>query len=145
MIVIFLLIYLFSKMVDATSIGWHTGQPAHLVLSSIQQVWPGIFKILKVPKCEIFYHFDFRYFYTIKHRVVRMLGYFPVVGIGTPPTPHPQGSVPPPLLGFGGRGTLAGERGGGRVSIPARGHTLWFSVFICNLCNKVSLGGRLWG
>ncbi len=26
-----------------------------------------------------------------------MLGFFPVVGTGTPPTPHPQASVPAPL------------------------------------------------
>ncbi len=52
----------------------------------------------------------------------------PVVGIGTPPTPHPQASVPSPPFGTGGRGTLAGERGGGRVRIPTRGHTLWYSV-----------------
>ncbi len=35
---------------------------------------------------------------------------------------------PPP--GSGGRGTIAGERGLGRVPIPTRGHTLWYSLFI---------------
>jgi len=54
-------------------------------------------------------------------------------GIGTPPTPHPQASGPPPP-GSGGRGTLAGERGGGRVPIPTRGHTLWYSIYIYVLC-----------
>jgi len=44
------------------------------------------------------------------HRVGRVLSFSPVVGIGTPPTPHPQASVPIPL-GSGGRGTLAGESG----------------------------------
>ncbi len=39
-----------------------------------------------------------------------MLSFSPVVGIGTPPTPHPQASVPPPLVPGGG--ALAGERGG---------------------------------
>jgi hypothetical protein len=58
------------------------------------------------------------------HRVGRVLSFFPVVGIGTPPTPHPLSSVPPPP-GSGGRGTLAGERGVGRVPIPTREHTLW--------------------
>ncbi len=53
----------------------------------------------------------------------------PVVGIGTPPTPHPQASMPPPLVS-GGRGTLAGERGGGRVPIPTRGHTRGTVLFI---------------
>jgi len=28
---------------------------------------------------------------------------------------------PPPTFGTGGRGTLAGERGGGRVPIPTTG------------------------
>ncbi len=48
--------------------------------------------------------------------------------------------VPQPLnrrrvcpLGSGGRGTLAGERGVGRVPIPTRGHTLWYSLFIRTL------------
>ncbi len=39
-----------------------------------------------------------------------MLSFSPVVGIGTPPTPHPQASVPP-FLDSVGRGTLAGESG----------------------------------
>ncbi len=64
------------------------------------------------------------------HRVGRVLAFSPVVGIGTPPTPSQQASAPSPL-GSGGRGTLAGERGGGRVPIPARGHTLWYSICIC--------------
>jgi hypothetical protein len=65
-----------------------------------------------------------------EHRVGRVLSFSPVVGIGTPPTPHPQANVPPPL-GSGGRGTLAGEKGGGRVPVPTRGHTLWYSIYIC--------------
>jgi hypothetical protein len=59
-----------------------------------------------------------------RHRVGRVLSFSPVVGIGTPPTPHSQASAPPPLFGSGGRATLAGERGGGRIPIPTRGHTL---------------------
>jgi len=39
-----------------------------------------------------------------------VLSFSPAIGIGTPPTPHPQASVPP-TFGSGGRGTLAGERG----------------------------------
>jgi hypothetical protein len=40
------------------------------------------------------------------HRVGRVLSFFStVVGIGTPPTPHPQASVPPPP-GSGERDTL---------------------------------------
>jgi hypothetical protein len=42
------------------------------------------------------------------HRVGRVLSFSPVVGIGTPPTPHPQASVPPPVLG-GGAHSLARE------------------------------------
>jgi hypothetical protein len=41
-----------------------------------------------------------------------VLSYSPVVGIGTPPTPHPQASVlpPPPLVpGFASFGSLARE------------------------------------
>jgi hypothetical protein len=96
--------------------------------------------------------------YTLLHGVGRVLSFSPVVGIGTPPTPHPLAPPPlvsgggahslaregvgewgergsgrevwglpqpltrwPPPFGFRGRGTLAGERGGGRVPIPTRG------------------------
>ena len=62
---------------------------------------------------------------TPTHRVGRVLSFSPVVGIGTPPTPHPFGS--------GGRDTFAGERGDGRVPIPTRGHTLWYSLYLCTL------------
>ncbi len=55
----------------------------------------------------------------------------PLVGIGTPP-PLAPGECPPPLW-FGGRGTLGGEWGGGRVPISTRGHILWYSVYICTL------------
>ncbi len=48
----------------------------------------------------------------------------------SPPTPHPLASVlPPPLFRSGGRGTLAGERGGGRFPIPTRWNTLWYSLY----------------
>ncbi len=63
----------------------------------------------------------------------------------TSPTPHPQASVPPPASpppgsASGGKGTLAGERGGGgRVPISARGHTLWYSIYVCTLCSSVLL------
>ncbi len=43
---------------------------------------------------------------------------------------------PPPVLG--GRGTLAGERRVGRVPIPTRGHTLWYSLYIRTLCSVLS-------
>ncbi len=45
------------------------------------------------------------------------------------PKPSPTGECAPhPPLWLGGRGTLAGERGSGRVPIPTRGHTLWYSI-----------------
>ncbi len=66
---------------------------------------------------------------TPTHRVGRVLSFSPVVGIGTPPTPHPFGS--------GGRDTLAGERRGGRVPIPTRDHTLWYSLYISTLCSAI--------
>ncbi len=53
-------------------------------------------------------------FSLLKHRVGRVITFSPVVRIGTLPTPHPQASAPPPLVRVGG-GTLAGERGCGRV------------------------------
>jgi hypothetical protein len=43
------------------------------------------------------------------HRVGRVLSFFPVVGIGTPQTPHPQASVPPPPVLGGGAHSLARE------------------------------------
>jgi hypothetical protein len=54
--------------------------------------------------------------------------------LGLPHPPHPQASVASPF-GSGGRGTLACCRGGGGVSIPTRGHTLWlwYSVYVCIL------------
>ncbi len=75
----------------------------------------------------VFYQSSF-YAYSYSHRVGRVISLSPVVGIGTPPTPHPQASVPP--LWLGGRGTLSGERGGGRVPIPTRGHTPWYSIYM---------------
>jgi hypothetical protein len=62
-----------------------------------------------------------------------VLSFSPVVGIGTPPTPHSQASVPlPPLVPGGGAHLLAIE-GDGRVPIPTRGQTLWYSIFMCTL------------
>ncbi len=44
------------------------------------------------------------------------------------PNPSSAGEYAPPPFGTGKRGTLAGERGGGRVPIATRGHTMWYSV-----------------
>jgi hypothetical protein len=50
-------------------------------------------------------------------------------GIGTPPTLHPQASVPPTLWYRWGH-TCWREGGGGRVPIPTRGHTVWYSLYL---------------
>ncbi len=47
------------------------------------------------------------------------------------PNPSPAGECAPPFCS-GGRDTLAGERRGGGVPIPTRGHTLWYTI--CVLC-----------
>jgi hypothetical protein len=53
--------------------------------------------------------------------------------LGLPqPLAHRRGS--PPLFWGGGACTLAGERGVGRVPIPTRGHTQWYSLYIRTLC-----------
>jgi hypothetical protein len=62
-----------------------------------------------------------------------VLSFSPVVGIGTPPPPHPQASVPPPF-GSVGRGTLACGRGGGGLGwgflIPSDEGTYTVVLFI---------------
>jgi hypothetical protein len=58
--------------------------------------------------------------------------------LGLPPPLTRRRVCPPP--GSGGRGTLAGEKGGGRVPIPTRGHTLWYSIFLSTLWIKQSRG-----
>jgi hypothetical protein len=50
------------------------------------------------------------------------------------PQPLTPGYVCPPPFGTGGRGTLAGERGGERVPIPTRGHTHCGTLYIYVLC-----------
>jgi hypothetical protein len=49
--------------------------------------------------------------YGCHHRVGRVLSFSLVVGIGTPPTPHPQASVPP-TFGSGGIGAHSLAREG---------------------------------
>ncbi len=51
---------------------------------------------------------------------------------------------PPPTLVPWRRGTLASERGGGRVPIPTRGHTLWYSIYLYVICGyDTGLVGRV--
>jgi hypothetical protein len=48
------------------------------------------------------------------HRVGRVLNFSPVVGIGTPPPPHPQASVPQPTpMVLGGEAHSLGRGGWG--------------------------------
>jgi hypothetical protein len=49
----------------------------------------------------------------------------------------PRWRVCPPTLWSGREGTLACGRGVGGVPIPTRGHTLWCSMYISNLCRYV--------
>jgi hypothetical protein len=63
--------------------------------------------------------------------------------LGLSPTPHPQASVPPPPVS-GGRGTLAGEKGVGRVPIPTKGvhcGTLYMYL-LCGLTYGQDTGER---
>ncbi len=71
-------------------------------------------------------------------RVGRVLSFFSSRWNWDSPNPSPASECTPPPFGSGGRGTLAGERGGGRVPIPKRGHTLC-SLYVCTLCCLLSL------
>ncbi len=65
----------------------------------------------------------------MSHRVGRELSFFSSRRNWESPNPSPAGECAvPPSPGSGGRGTFAGDRGGGRVPIPTRGHTLWYSL-----------------
>ncbi len=56
-------------------------------------------------------------------------------------TPRPQASVLfPPLVGGEGHTRCMAREGGRRVPISTRGHTLWYSVYICTLCSNHSAG-----
>jgi hypothetical protein len=58
-----------------------------------------------------------------------VLSFFSIRRNWDSPNPSSAGEYAPPSFGSGGRGTLAGERGGGRVPIPTRGHTPWYSIY----------------
>ncbi len=57
--------------------------------------------------------------HAVYHRVGRVLSFFSSRRNWDSPNPSPAGKCAPPF-GTGGWGTLAGERGGGRVPIPTR-------------------------
>ncbi len=65
----------------------------------------------------------------VKHRVGRVLSFFSSRRNWDSPNPTPACECAPPPFGSWGRGTLADERGGERVPIPTRGHTLWYSIY----------------
>ncbi len=71
------------------------------------------------------------------HRVDRVLGYFSIVRIGTPP-PSLAGECVPSHFGSGGEHIRWGERMWGGVPIRAMGQTLWYSRYICTLRIKYS-------
>jgi hypothetical protein len=84
-------------------------------------------------------------FYCIKLRVGRMLSFFSSRRNWDSPNPSPTGECAPPR--YGGRGTLAGERGVGGVLIPTRGHTLRYSLYIRTLWHLgyPTIGFQNWG
>ncbi len=90
------------------------------------------------------------FIYVRHHRVGRVLSIFSSRRNWDAPNPSPAGEcVPPP--GSGGRGTHTRwrERGGGRVPIPTRGHTLWYSLYItvrtlCKACSRIPKSIGVW-
>ena len=63
----------------------------------------------------------------------------PLVGIGTPPTPHPQASVPPsPLFLGGGEHSLA-RKGVGESQFRRRAYTV--VLFICTYFVPLTFSG----
>jgi hypothetical protein len=70
-------------------------------------------------------------FFGAHHRVGRVLSFFSSRRNWDSPNPSPQASMTPPR--YWGRGTFVGERGVGRVPIPTKGHTLWYSSNIGTL------------
>jgi hypothetical protein len=71
----------------------------------------------------------------LSQRVGRVLSFFSSRRNWDSPNPSPAGEcAPPPVLGGGApRGTLACEKGVGRVPVPTRGHTLSYSLYIRTL------------
>jgi hypothetical protein len=57
--------------------------------------------------------------------------------LGLPPTPQPQASVPPPPCFWGEGNTRWRERGWESPNSDT-GHTLWYSLYVRTLCQRVS-------
>ncbi len=64
------------------------------------------------------------------HREGRVLSFSPVVGIGTPPTPHPPASVPPPLWFRGERHIRRRERGWKSPNSNEGTYTVVLSIYM---------------
>ncbi len=76
----------------------------------------------------------------LHHRVGRVLSFFPVDGIGTPPTPYRQASVPPSLW-FRGEGHTHWWEGGGIVPNSDEGT---YTVVLCKYMYFVACAFGLW-
>ncbi len=67
-----------------------------------------------------------------------VLSFSPVVGFGTPPTPNPQASVPPPPLVLGGGAHSLAKEGARGWKSPnsddGRCTVLWYSIHLYALC-----------
>jgi hypothetical protein len=107
----------------------------------LPDLFAGDMSLPQVPLCE--YHTMYKYSRKRNEKLEnpqsrQSVSFFSSRRKWDSPNPSPAGecALPPPP-GSGGRGTLAGERGVGRVSIPTRGHTLWYSLYTVNvLCER---------
>ncbi len=74
-----------------------------------------------------------------------MLSFSPVVGIGTPPTPYPQVSVPPPPLWFSGEGhTRRRERESPNSDVGT--YTVVLFIYMCFVAIRIlTAQGTVWG
>ncbi len=77
--------------------------------------------------------------FAINHRVDRVLSFSPDGGIGTPPTPHPQATVPPPPPLVSGREAHSLAREGMGESQFRRWDIQCGTLYICTLCHKLCM------
>jgi hypothetical protein len=79
---------------------------------------------------------------TTEHRVGRVLSFSQVVRIGTPPTPNPQVSVPPPLPVLGGGAHSLAREGLGKSQFR-RGDIHCGTLYLYVLCATESKSNPL--
>jgi hypothetical protein len=79
-----------------------------------------------------------------QHRVGRVLSFFSSRRNWDSPIPHPQARrvCPPPPIGSVGEGHTRLRESGVGVLIPTRGHTLWYSLYVCTLRSTAGIAGR---